>query len=124
MTTLPYATLVRPLTVEEGGGYLAAFLDIPGCYGDGETPEEALQDAEWALQSWLETAKEFGDPIPITKDQYSGQWRLRIPKNLHAELAYRAKYEGVSLNTLVATILAQYAGSVSASSKKKSLSKT
>jgi len=31
-------------------------------------------------------------------------------ESLHAELACRAKYEGVSLNTLVTTILAEYAG--------------
>lgn len=96
----------------DGGGYLAEFPDVPGCYGDGETPEIALQETERALHSWIETAKEFGDSIPQVKDRYSGQWRLRIPKNLHAELAYRAKYEGVSLNTLVATILAQYTGSL------------
>ena len=118
MTNLPYPTIIRPLTKDEGIGYLAQFPDIPGCYADGDTPEQALQEAEHALYSWLETAKEFGDPVPEIKNQYSGQWRLRIPKNLHAELAYRAKYEGVSLNTLVATILAEYTGSLHTVSKK------
>ena len=106
----PYATIIRPLTKEEGNGYLAEFPDLPGCYGDGETPQDALREAESAMLSWIETAKEFGDPIPEPKEKYSGQWRLRIPKTLHADLVYRAKYEGVSLNTLVTTVLAEYVG--------------
>lgn len=106
----PYSVIVRPLTSEEGGGYLAEFPDVSGCFGDGDTPEEALRDAELALESWLKTAKEFKDQIPTPKERYSGQWRLRIPRSLHADLAYRAKYEKVSLNTLVTTILAEYVG--------------
>ncbi len=107
---LPYATIIRPLMEEEGGGYLAEFPDLPGCYGDGETPEQALREAESAMLSWIKTSEEFGDPIPVSKQGFSGQWRMRVPKSLHAELTYRAKYEGVSLNTLVATILAEYIG--------------
>ncbi len=82
---LPYATLIRPLTREEGEGYLAEFPDLPECYGDGATPEKALKEAESALISWVRTAKEFGDPVPLPKQGYSGQWRVRVPKSLHAE---------------------------------------
>lgn len=107
---LPYAAIIRPLSNEEGGGYLVEFPDLPGCFGDGESPEEALKEAESALHSWILTAKEFDDYVPQPKEKYSGQWRLRIPKSLHAQLSYRAKYEKVSLNTLVTTILAEYVG--------------
>ena len=59
--------------------------------------------------AWIATAKEFGDPIPkpSAPARYSGQWRMRAPKSLHAALASRAKEEGVSLNTLAITLLAQ-----------------
>jgi antitoxin HicB len=107
---LPYPAIIRPLSKEEGEGYVVEFPDLPGCFGDGDSPEEALREAESALHSWIVTAKEFGDPLPQPKKKYSGQWRLRIPKSLHAELVYRAKYENVSLNTLVTTILAGYMG--------------
>ena len=32
---------------------------------DGETPEEAIRNGFDAAQAWLETAQEFGDPIPL-----------------------------------------------------------
>ena len=56
---LGYETIIRPLSAEEGGGYLAEFPDLPGCYADGETPEEALKEAEDALVSWIKTAQEL-----------------------------------------------------------------
>jgi antitoxin HicB len=112
MSELKYPVTIRPLTKEEGGGYLAEFPDLPGCTADGETVEEALHDAEDALQAWLSTAKEFEDiiPEPSIATNYSGQWRIRLPKSLHAALALRAKIEGVSLNMLAATILARSIG--------------
>jgi antitoxin HicB len=66
---LLYAAIIRPLTKEEGNGYLAEFPDLPGCYGDGATSELALKEAERAMLSWIETAKEFGDHIPIPKEE-------------------------------------------------------
>ena len=109
MKRLKYSAIIRPLSKEEGGGYLIEIPELPGCMADAETVEEAFVEAESAIESWIQTAKEFGDPIPdpsISK-RYSGQWRLRVPKSLHAALALRAKQEGVSLNLLAATILAE-----------------
>ena len=106
---LKYPVTIRPLTKEEGGGYLVEFPDLPGCMADGETIDEALKEAESAMKSWIETAKSFGDSIPEPgiSTKYSGQWRLRVPKSLHAALTLRAKSEGVSLNTLSAVLLAE-----------------
>ena len=108
ISNLDYPFLVRPLTDEEGGGYLVEFPDLPGCMADGKTIDSALSEAKDALKSWIKTSKEFGDsiPEPSISDRYSGQWRLRVPKSLHAKLALRAKQEGVSLNMLAATLLA------------------
>lgn len=112
MNTHDYPITIRPLTVEDGSGYLAEVPDLPGCMADGQTVDEALQEIKSAIQSWVETAKEFGDPIPkpSTAMNYSGQWRVRVPKHLHAALVFQAKEEGVSLNLLTATLLAEGIG--------------
>jgi antitoxin HicB len=101
---------IRPLTTQEGGGYLVEFPEYPGCIADGESPEEAIREGRDALTSYLQTLEELGRPVPKTGDVYGGQWRQRVPKSLHAALARRAEREGVSLNMLVTTILAEGLG--------------
>jgi hypothetical protein len=55
--------------------------------------------------------KEVGRPIPPPSvepaEGYTGKWQLRAPKSLHRRLAERAKREGVSLNTLAISLLAE-----------------
>ena len=41
--------------------------ELPGCMAHGATPNEALVNAQEAIQLWLDTATEFGDPIPEPK---------------------------------------------------------
>jgi antitoxin HicB len=101
---------IKPLSAEDGGGYLIEFPDYPGCMADGETPEEAIREGRDALQSYKQTLHELGRSSIAGGDAYSGQWRQRVPKSLHASLARRAMQEGVSLNTLVATLLAEGIG--------------
>ncbi len=105
-----YPFFIRPLLQQEGGGYLIEFPDLPGCLSDGETPEQAIANGRDALQSYLLTAKEFGDPIPEPGRLASGQWRQRVPRSLHARLAERARREVVSLNTFVTALLAEGLG--------------
>jgi antitoxin HicB len=107
-----YPFLVRPLSKEEGGGYLVEFPDFPGVISDGGTPEEAIRNGQDALAAALLTMQEFGDPIPKPSQatSASGQWRQRVPRSLHARLVSRAQQEGVSLNTLVTTLIAEGLG--------------
>lgn len=107
-----YPFTIRPLTMDEGGGYLIEFPDVPGCMSDGETPEEAIVNGRDALKCCLLTLKEFGGtlPGPGAFVAASGQWRQRVPKSLHARLAGRAKQEGVSLNALVTAMIAEGLG--------------
>ena len=107
-----YPLQVRPLSEDEGGGYLASVPDLPGCMGDGETEAAAIEDVRSAIASWIETAEKFGDPVPEPNcaEAYSGKFVTRIPKSLHMTLAAMARREGVSLNQFVLTKLAEAAG--------------
>jgi antitoxin HicB len=107
-----YPFVVRPLTRDEGGGYLIEFPDVPGCISEGETPEEAIVNGRDALKACLLTLKEFRRPVPTPGvfTQASGQWRQRVPKSLHVRLVERARQEHVSLNTLVTAMIAEGLG--------------
>ncbi len=104
--TAEYAFIVRPLSKEEGGGFLCEYPDLPGVAGDGETVEGAIADGRKALKAALLTLRQLGRkaPAPTTA---SGQWRMRTPRSLHQRLAARAKAEGTSLNTLAVSLLAE-----------------
>jgi antitoxin HicB len=110
MNVLDYPFEIRPLPENEGGGFLISYPDLPGCISDGSTPEEAIKNGFDAANSWLETAKEFNDPIPSPGDSSSGKFITRIPKSLHARLVARAKQEGVSMNSLVISYISECLG--------------
>ncbi|MCD4715632.1 MAG: type II toxin-antitoxin system HicB family antitoxin [Desulfobacterales bacterium] len=112
MTGQPkYPFEIRSLSQDEGGGYLISFPDLPGCISDGETIEDAIMNGIDAVHSWVETAKEFNDPVPEPgSSQASGRFVQRLPKSLHARLSARAKQEGVSMNALVTSIIAESLG--------------
>jgi len=47
--------------------FIADIPELPGCLAHGESQEVALMNAKDAMQLWLDTAEEFGDPIPVPK---------------------------------------------------------
>ena len=47
--------------------YIADIPELPGCMAHGDTHELALAHAKEAMQLWLDTAREFGDPVPQPK---------------------------------------------------------
>lgn len=118
MNVLKYPFEISPLSKEEGGGFLISFPDLPGCISDGSTPEEAIRNGFDAAKSWLETANEFNDEIPEPGESSSGKFITRIPKTLHARLVARAKQEGVSMNALVTSYIAESLGKREVATRK------
>ena len=51
----------------EDEAFVAEVPELPGCMAHGSTQEDALKNAKEAIQLWIDTAKEFGDPIPEPK---------------------------------------------------------
>lgn len=102
----PYRLEIIADTVE--GGYVASYPDLPGCITCGETIESALVNALDAKRAWLEAAIDnritINEPNNIT--DYSGQFKLRIPRSLHKSLAEHARKEGISMNQYCVYLLA------------------
>ena len=44
--------------------FIVEVPELPGCAADGETYQDAVQNAEVVIQEWIETAQELGRPIP------------------------------------------------------------
>jgi len=65
MNAYRYEVDVKPLSDELGGGYVAVVPELPGCKSDGETPQEALQNAYDAIACWIEAALEMNREVPI-----------------------------------------------------------
>jgi antitoxin HicB len=106
---LAYPIVLEPLSDEDGGGWLATVPDLPGCISDGETQEEAAHNVRGAIASWVEAAAELGRAVPGSGSA-RGEWRQRVPKTLHEKLKRLAEVEGVSLNALVTSVLAERVG--------------
>jgi predicted HicB family RNase H-like nuclease len=63
----------------------------------GSSPEELRQEFKKSLYVFLEVCKEQGiEP----RRHYSGKFNLRIPPELHEQLAMTAEAQGKSLNSL------------------------
>ena len=52
---------------EEDKAFVAEVPELPGCAAHGPTHEAALASAQEAIRLWIDTAREFGDPIPKPK---------------------------------------------------------
>lgn len=105
-----YPFELRPLAEDEGTGWLISFPDLPGCMSDGETPEEAMANGKDALAAWLQATEEAGREAPDPGELPSGKFVARVPRSLHARLTARARQEGVSMNALVSSFLAESLG--------------
>lgn len=111
-----YSYVISPLSADDGGGFLITFPDLPGCMSDGDTEQEALANGRDAFAAWVSARTHAGKPVPAPcyapepVPDASGRFVTRLPKSVHAKLAQRARAEGVSLNTLVLSYIAEGLG--------------
>lgn len=94
---LPYRMEIVP---DEEGGYVITFPELPGCITCGKTIESAISNAKDAKKTWIEAVMDEGQQIPKPDclNDYSEQFRLWIPKNLHKQLFEQSKQKGISIN--------------------------
>lgn len=119
--TVEYPFTIRPLSKKEGGGYLIEFPDLPGCVSDGETIEQAIENGKDAVKCWLAAAKKSNKAAINKSEMTIGKWVQRVPKTLHTRLTLKAKDEGISLNTLVISMISEVLGRREVNEKSKHL---
>jgi predicted RNase H-like HicB family nuclease len=52
---------------QEDDAFVAEVPELPGCVAHGPTQQAALASAQEAIRLWIDTAREFGDPVPEPK---------------------------------------------------------
>jgi antitoxin HicB len=108
-----YMSLKYPVELIEAkaGGFFVTHPDLNGCMAEGATVAEALANLAVSRELWVEARLAKGYPVPEPKNyEPSGNLSLRMAPSLHAHLAMLADRQGISLNLLINTVLAQYAG--------------
>ncbi|MGD8239243.1 MAG: toxin-antitoxin system HicB family antitoxin [Armatimonadota bacterium] len=115
---LPYAIELRQY---EDGAWFARIPELRGCMTEADTLEEAMDMIRDAQREWIAACLDDGTPIPEPREAraYSGQFRARLPRSLHRQLAELAEQEGTSLNQIVVSLLSGALGSRAASSRQR-----
>ena len=111
-----YLNLNYPITIDKFTDYdgkmkyVAEIPDLPGCSSYGEELEEALKKLEDAKISWIEVslARNLEIPEPVTENEFSGKFLLRIPAKLHKQLSVRASRDSLSLNQFIRSALEKF----------------
>ena len=94
---------------KDEGGFVGSYPELRGCITCGETMESAIANAQDAKKAWVQAALEEGIEIhePDSLEEYSGQFKLRIPRSLHRSLAEHSKREGISMNQYCVYLLSR-----------------
>jgi antitoxin HicB len=110
---LPYQiVLVRDGEGDNEDCWTARVQELPGCEVHEPTAEEAAHAISNVMEAWLDTALKEGNEIPEPRrpSTHSGRLLLRMPQELHSEMARRAESEEVSLNVYITSVLAGTVG--------------
>ncbi|MPZ14373.1 MAG: toxin-antitoxin system HicB family antitoxin [Chloroflexi bacterium] len=109
-----YMSLPYRMEISWDENYWAVeFPELPHLAADADRWEDLPAAIEEAKRVYFTSMLEDGKPIPEPKpfhEQFSGKFVVRIPTGLHARLVETAEREGVSLNTLAVSALAQAVG--------------
>ena len=92
----------------EAGEQVGLCAEFPSLSWLSGTPEDALTGIRQMVAEVVADMKASGEaiPIPLAEKHYSGEFRVRIPPEVHRALATQAAEQGVSLNRLASAKLA------------------
>jgi len=115
---LPYT---RELTLGPDGIWFIRIKELPDCFSQGNTAEEALRMIDDAMAGYIEVELEDNETIPEPRsdDDFSGKFVVRVPKSLHRKISEVSAVESVSLNQWISTTLAEAIGETHAKKSEK-----
>ena len=92
----------------EDGEHVGLCAEFPSLSWLASTPDAALKGIRRVVAQAVEDMRNSGEdvPQPLAEKHYSGQFRVRIPPEVHRALATQAAEQGVSLNRLASAKLA------------------
>jgi len=92
----------------EDGEHVGLCIEFPSLSWLADTPEDALAGVRKVVSEVIADLEATGEsvPEPLSEKHYSGEFRVRIPPELHRQLALMAAEQGVSLNRLASAKLA------------------
>lgn len=99
----------RVLWSDEDEEYVGLCIEFASLSWLALTPEEALTGIRQLVADVVADLKAAGEeiPQPISTREFSGRFLIRIPPELHRQLALEAAEAGVSLNRLASAKLAR-----------------
>ena len=92
----------------EDGEHVGLCAEFPSLSWLAATPDAALKGIRRVVAQSVEDMRNSGEdvPQPLAEKHYSGQFKVRIPPEVHRALATQAAEQGVSLNRLASAKLA------------------
>lgn len=92
----------------EDGEHVGLCVEFPSLSWLARTPEAALKGIRKVVMDVVADMRAGGEsiPAPLAEKHYSGEFRVRIPPEVHRALAMQAAEQGVSLNRLASAKLA------------------
>lgn len=94
---------------EEDAEYVGLCAEFPSLSWLAQTPEGALKGVSNLVRDVVADMKQSGEPVPepIAAKQFSGKFMIRVPPEVHRQLAIQAAEAGVSLNRLASSKLSR-----------------
>ena len=94
---------------EDDDEYVGLCAEFPSLSWLSSTPEAALKGIRKVVEDVVKNMRENGEevPEPIASRRYSGKFMVRVPPEVHRNLAIKAAEAGVSLNRLASSKLSQ-----------------
>ena len=92
----------------EDDEHVGLCAEFPSLSWLAKTPEAALKGIRRVVSEAVADMQSSGEtiPVPLAEKHYSGEFRVRIPPQVHRALATEAAEQGVSLNRLASAKLA------------------